>query len=92
MLDPDHHIHQWEMHDPGLTRKGITQCETLAGDLPPNVPYDPKNCRIVVSPLTRTLQTVQYGLKWLVDLGVPVEVRAEWQVCFTRNMRNLDAG
>lgn len=34
---------------------------------------------IVSSPLRRTLQTAMYGLSWLVQRGVPVVARAEWQ-------------
>lgn len=47
-------------------------------------------CRIVASPLKRTLQTVQHGLEWLRDCHVPVEVRAEWQVSFTHEVGTVD--
>ncbi|KAI0385829.1 phosphoglycerate mutase-like protein, partial [Hypomontagnella monticulosa] len=69
----------WGLPDPGLTEKGIEQCKALATELESKFPFAPNECRIVVSPLTRTLQTVQYGLQWLRDRGVPTEVRAEWQ-------------
>ncbi|KAI1504450.1 histidine phosphatase superfamily [Biscogniauxia marginata] len=69
----------WELHDPGLTKKGIEQCQVLATELERKFPFAADECRIVVSPLTRTLQTVHYALPWLRDQGVPVEVRAEWQ-------------
>ncbi|KAI0600786.1 histidine phosphatase superfamily, partial [Biscogniauxia sp. FL1348] len=69
----------WELHDPALSEKGIEQCRILAEDLQRDFPFTADECRIVVSPLTRTLQTVHYALPWLRDQGVPVEVRAEWQ-------------
>ncbi|KAI5920028.1 histidine phosphatase superfamily [Camillea tinctor] len=62
-----------------LSEKGIEQCRVLAADLQRNLPFTADECRIIVSPLTRTLQTVHYALPWLRDKGVPVEVRAEWQ-------------
>jgi len=34
---------------------------------------------IVTSPSQRTLQTTQLGLSWLIERGVPVVPRAEWQ-------------
>jgi len=34
---------------------------------------------IVVSPMRRTLQTAQQGLGWLMERGVPVVLRPEWQ-------------
>ena len=34
---------------------------------------------IVVSPMRRTLQTLQEGVGWLLDEGVPVQPRGEWQ-------------
>ncbi|KAI0175642.1 phosphoglycerate mutase-like protein [Hypoxylon sp. FL1284] len=71
--------HDWGLPDPSLTEKGIEESRCLAADLEANFPFAQDECRIVVSPLRRTLQTVQYSLQWLRDLGVPVEVRAEWQ-------------
>lgn len=68
------------MPDPELTEKGIEQCRQLAEDLEARFTFTRDECRIVVSPLRRTLQTVQHGLQWLRDRNVPVEVRAEWQV------------
>ncbi|KAI0396249.1 phosphoglycerate mutase-like protein [Xylariaceae sp. FL0594] len=73
------HTHDWSIFDPKLTDKGIEQCKTLASQLEANLPYTADDCRIVVSPLSRTLQTVQHSLGWLLDSGVPVDVRAEWQ-------------
>ncbi|KAF2968930.1 hypothetical protein GQX73_g4648 [Xylaria multiplex] len=69
----------WSIFDPKLTDRGVEQCKTLAAQLEADFSYPIDGCRIVVSPLSRTLQTVQYSLGWLLDRGVPVEVRAEWQ-------------
>ncbi|KAI0432093.1 histidine phosphatase superfamily [Xylaria sp. FL1042] len=71
--------HDWSIFDPKLTDLGINQCKTLAAQLEADFPYGTEGCRIVVSPLSRTLQTVQHSLGWLLDRGVPVEARAEWQ-------------
>ncbi|RYP23769.1 hypothetical protein DL767_008724 [Monosporascus sp. MG133] len=71
--------HEWELPDPELTKRGLEQCSKLAADLEERLPFGRDECRIVVSPLKRTLQTVRHGLQWLQNLDVPVEVRAEWQ-------------
>ncbi|KAI1097994.1 phosphoglycerate mutase-like protein [Jackrogersella minutella] len=70
---------EWALPDPSLTEKGIDQCKALPAKLEPNFPFTKDECRIVVSPLRRTLQTAQHSLQWLRDRGVPTEVRAEWQ-------------
>ncbi|KAI1130233.1 histidine phosphatase superfamily [Nemania abortiva] len=69
----------WSIFDPKLTDKGIEQCKPLADQLEASFPYSTEGCRIIVSPLSRTLQTVQHSLGWLLDQGVPVVARAEWQ-------------
>ncbi|KAI0107541.1 histidine phosphatase superfamily [Nemania sp. FL0031] len=69
----------WSIFDPKLTEKGIEQCKTLAVQLEACFPYSTEGCRIIVSPLSRTLQTVQHSLGWLLEQGVPVVARAEWQ-------------
>lgn len=69
----------WSIFDPKLTDKGIDQCKTLASQIEADFPYALDNCRIVVSPLSRTLQTVKHSLGWLLDRGVSVVARAEWQ-------------
>ncbi|KAI0408900.1 histidine phosphatase superfamily [Xylaria palmicola] len=71
--------HDWSIFDPKLTDHGVEQCKTLASQLEADFPHAIDGCRIVVSPLSRTLQTVNHSLGWLVDRGVPVEARAEWQ-------------
>ncbi|KAI8961847.1 phosphoglycerate mutase-like protein [Daldinia sp. FL1419] len=70
---------EWDLPDPVLTEKGVEQCEALAEKLEQNFGFASEECRILVSPLRRTLQTVRFGLQWLRDRGVPTEVRAEWQ-------------
>ncbi|KAI1394985.1 phosphoglycerate mutase-like protein [Hypoxylon fuscum] len=78
--EAEHNLeNNWELPDPSLTEKGIEQAKALAAELEADFPFTKDECRIVVSPLRRTLQTVQHGLQWLRDRGVPVEVRAEWQ-------------
>ncbi|KAI1390150.1 phosphoglycerate mutase-like protein [Hypoxylon trugodes] len=69
----------WVLRDPALTDAGRAECKVLADRLQPKFHFTKDECCIVVSPLTRTLETVQYGLKWLRDQGVPAQVRAEWQ-------------
>ncbi|KAI1374148.1 phosphoglycerate mutase-like protein [Hypoxylon crocopeplum] len=76
--------HEWDLPDPSLTEKGIEESRALAAELEPKFPFTQAECRIVVSPLKRTLQTVRYGLQWLQDRGVPAEVRAEWQETTSR--------
>ncbi|KAI2613519.1 phosphoglycerate mutase-like protein [Hypoxylon fragiforme] len=79
--EAEHNIaDDWQLPDPGLTEKGIEESKALASKLELIFPpQSEENCRIVVSPLKRTLQTAHYGLRWLLDRGVPAEVRAEWQ-------------
>ena len=44
-----------------------------------NLPLAENIDLIVVSPMRRTIQTALYALSWLVQRGVPVVARAEWQ-------------
>ncbi|CAJ2501601.1 Uu.00g044540.m01.CDS01 [Anthostomella pinea] len=78
-LHSKYRAHDWSIFDPKLTVKGIEQCKVLAAELEPRFPFTREESLIVVSPLARTLQTVQHSLPWLQARGVPVEVRAEWQ-------------
>ncbi|KAI1094927.1 phosphoglycerate mutase-like protein [Rostrohypoxylon terebratum] len=73
------HTHNWSLHDPGLTARGMDLSARLQCEFEGHFRFTPEDCLIVVSPLKRTLQTVKYGFQWLRDLGVRVEVRAEWQ-------------
>ncbi|XXG93979.1 hypothetical protein Hte_000230 [Hypoxylon texense] len=63
----------------GEALHSIEQSKALAAELAADFPFAHEECRIVVSPLRRTLETLQYSLQWLRDRGVPVDVRAEWQ-------------
>jgi len=66
-------------HDPPLTDHGITtQCDALSQALQ-NHPLASKIDLIVTSPLTRTLQTTQSALSFLISRGVPVIPLAELQ-------------
>ncbi|KAI2470027.1 phosphoglycerate mutase-like protein [Annulohypoxylon bovei var. microspora] len=73
------HTHDWSLPDPSLSDRGINHSRKLQEALERGFSYSPDECLIVVSPLRRTLQTVKYGLRWLRNRGVRVEVRAEWQ-------------
>jgi broad specificity phosphatase PhoE len=66
--------------DPALTELGFgDQCKELAKFLQNDLPLAQKIDLIVISPMRRTLQTAQQGLGWLMERGVPVILRAEWQ-------------
>lgn len=75
----------YSIPDPPLTELGIKQCQALHNglqerfqDLP-----DPSKMLIIVSPMRRTLQTADIGLKWLMEKGVKVVANADWQGLFT---------
>ncbi|KAH8676694.1 histidine phosphatase superfamily [Tricladium varicosporioides] len=55
------------------------QCAELAKFLQNELPIAQQIELIVVSPMRRTLQTAQQGLGWLMERGVPVVLRPEWQ-------------
>ena len=66
------------MPDPPLSELGFRQCVQLqanlqAFDLTQQVEL------IIASPMRRTLQTAEAALPWLLDRGVPMTVRGEWQ-------------
>lgn len=67
------------IHDPPLSDLGVQQCHELRDHLRANLPLVEDAELIIVSPMRRTLQTAQEGLGWLIDRGVPVVPRAEWQ-------------
>ena len=68
------------IHDPGLTEHGLSQCRELAEFLQSELPLAQQIDLIITSPLTRTLQTTQTVLGWLIDRKIPVRLAAEWQV------------
>lgn len=69
----------YELPDPPLTELGFTtQCQKLQAALKA-FPLAQDIDLIVVSPMQRTLQTATQGLAFLIDKGVPVILRAEWQ-------------
>ncbi|KAH8815171.1 histidine phosphatase superfamily [Xylogone sp. PMI_703] len=70
----------YSLHDPALTDLGFgPQCQELATHLQNELPLAQEIDLIVVSPMRRTLQTAQQALGWLMERGVPVVLRAEWQ-------------
>lgn len=54
------------------------QCEELQDNLR-NFALAQNIELIVTSPMRRTLQTTEASLAWIIEKGVPVEVRGEWQ-------------
>lgn len=69
----------WDLLDPALTEEGIQQCEKLQKHLRSSCPLASRVEKIIASPMRRTLQTATFGLEWLIESGVPVEVDAMWQ-------------
>ena len=65
--------------DPELTYLGTTQCGCLRRHLQDHLPLAQDIELIVVSPMKRTIQTALFALSWLVQRGVPVVARSEWQ-------------
>ncbi|CAG8983919.1 hypothetical protein HYALB_00006886 [Hymenoscyphus albidus] len=73
-------LHNYSIPDPPLSSPlGFEkQCTELQEALKTD-PIAQKAELIVISPMRRTLQTAQQGLGFLIDRGVPVILRAEWQ-------------
>lgn len=70
----------YSLHDPPLTDLGFgPQCSQLAEHLKTSLPLAQEIDLIVISPMRRTLQTAVQGLGWLMERGVPVILRPEWQ-------------
>jgi len=69
----------YSLRDPVLSEPGFSQCEDLHRSLQNDLPEANEVELIVVSPMRRTLQTAQAGLRWLIERGVPVQLRGEWQ-------------
>ncbi|KAF2499309.1 phosphoglycerate mutase-like protein [Lophium mytilinum] len=68
----------WSLPDPELTELGLKQSEELR-DVIKKVPVASDVELIVVSPMVRTLQTMDIGLGWLIERGVEVIADAGWQ-------------
>ncbi|KAI9670411.1 MAG: hypothetical protein M1817_004454 [Caeruleum heppii] len=68
----------YHIPDPPLTEVGLRQCSKLHESLK-DLPIAQDVGLIVVSPMRRTIQTAQLGLQWLLEKGVPMDLRAEWQ-------------
>ena len=69
----------YNIRDPPLTERGLRQCEELQERLQNSLGVAQKIELIVSSPMRRALQTAQLGMGWLLDRGVPIQPRAEWQ-------------
>ncbi|KAF2810539.1 phosphoglycerate mutase-like protein [Mytilinidion resinicola] len=68
----------WSLPDPELTELGLKQCEELS-DAIKKVPVANEVELIIVSPMVRTLQTMEIGLGWLIEKGVEIIADAGWQ-------------
>lgn len=70
----------YDLPDPPLTPFGLgPQCSDLRNFLQNNLALANRIDLIVVSPMVRTIQTAQESLGWLMEKGVPVILRPEWQ-------------
>jgi broad specificity phosphatase PhoE len=73
-------LRDYTIPDPALTPLGLVeQCQELKAHLQENVPLARDIELIVISPMRRTMQTAEQALGWLMEQGVPVQLRAEWQ-------------
>ena len=72
-------LQNYSIPDPPLTELGLRQCRDLQDHMQKHLDISHKVELIVSSPLRRTLQTTQGGLQWLIERGVPVHARGEWQ-------------
>ncbi|CAK7216128.1 hypothetical protein SCUCBS95973_002699 [Sporothrix curviconia] len=76
-------IRDWSLRDPGLSELGFEQCkelrEKLRTTLPGRLDAGLDVQLVLVSPMTRTLQTAMAALDWLVATGVPIQAHAGWQ-------------
>ena len=73
-------LQDYTTHDPPLTTHGLeSECSSLSQHLQKHVPLIHQVELIVTSPLTRTLQTTQHTLGFLIQRGVKVIPLAELQ-------------
>ena len=85
----DHLSQDYTVRDPPLTELGKQrQCAALSESLH-TFPLSQDIGLIVVSPMTRALQTAVNSLGWLMKLGVPAIAQAEWQ---ENTVNNIDIG
>lgn len=68
----------YSIPDPPLSVLGFKQCEELGAQLQ-DFDLAQRIELIIVSPMRRTLQTAEASLRWLIDRGIPVQLRGEWQ-------------
>ena len=72
-------IQDYSIRDGSLTGLGFQQCKALQDHLQKHLEISQQVELIVVSPMRRTLQTCEASLQWLIERGVPVQPRGEWQ-------------
>ena len=75
----DASLQDYEISDPHLSELGISQGQELRSHLGQTLPLAQEVGLVVASPMRRTLQTVELALGWLMERGIPVQLRAEWQ-------------
>ena len=69
----------YKIHDPLLTETGHEQCAKLNAYLMEHEPLAKEIELVVCSPMKRTIQTMEVGLKGVLERGVRVEMDALWQ-------------
>ncbi|CAK7208789.1 hypothetical protein SBRCBS47491_000216 [Sporothrix bragantina] len=62
-----------------LSELGFEQCKELREKLRTTLPGRLDAELVLVSPMTRTLQTAMASLDWLIATGVPIQAHAGWQ-------------
>lgn len=72
----------YKLHDPLLTPKGHEQCAKLNAELEREEVLAKQIECVICSPMRRTIQTMQEGLRCVLQRGVRVEMDAGWQGMF----------
>ncbi|CAK7566188.1 MAG: hypothetical protein SEPTF4163_004125 [Sporothrix epigloea] len=72
-------LRDWSLRDPGLSELGFEQCKELREKLQTVLTGRLAAQLVLVSPMTRTLQTAMASLDWLLATGVPIQAHAGWQ-------------
>jgi hypothetical protein len=73
----------YKLHDPLLTPAGHEQCAKLNAKLESEEPLAGQIELVICSPMRRTIQTMDEGLKCVLGRGVRVEMDAGWQGMLT---------
>ena len=72
-------IQRYDIPDPPLTEFGEQQCAKLALHFEDCLPLIREVSLVVASPMRRTIQTAQICLASVLEKGVPMVLRGEWQ-------------